>query len=121
VRAHEQLFNQRVPINSTTRSGTTSLGTNLGNSGGGRRSGTVAMSGGTPPLPRRGKIPLPTYKGKEDLDTYIQEYVNICHANQEGTDAKKLRLFPVTLKKKALEWYTQFPANHFVDWNDLKK
>jgi hypothetical protein len=29
-------------------------------------------------------------------------------------------LFPVTLKKKALEWYTQFPANQFLDWNDLK-
>jgi hypothetical protein len=29
-------------------------------------------------------------------------------------------LFLVTLKKKALEWYTQFPANHFVNWNDLK-
>jgi hypothetical protein len=61
------------------------------------------MSGGAPPVPRRGEIPLPTYKGKEDPDTYIQEYVNICHANQEGTDGEKLRLFPVTLKKKALE------------------
>ena len=29
-------------------------------------------------------------------------------------------MFMVTLKKKALEWYTQFPANHFLDWNDLK-
>src|ERR1700738_3143687 len=111
VRASEQAFNYRVPINSTTSSG---------HSGGGRGSGTIAMSGGAPPPPRRGKIPLPTYKGKKDPDTYIQEYVNICHANQEGTDAEKLRLFPVTLKKKALEWYTQFPANHFMNWNDLK-
>jgi hypothetical protein len=29
VRAREQLVNQRIPINSTTRSGTTSLGTNI--------------------------------------------------------------------------------------------
>jgi hypothetical protein len=119
-RASEQRFDYKIPINSTTRSGTTSLGTNLGSSGRRRESGTVAMLGGAPPLPRRGKIPLPTHKGKEDPDTYIQKYVNICHANQEGTNAEKLRLFPVTLKKNALEWYTQFPANHFLDWNDLK-
>lgn len=59
-------------------------------------------------------------KGKGDPNTYIQEYVNICHANQEGTNVEKLRLFLVTLKMKALEWYTQFPVNHFLNWNDLR-
>ena len=73
------------------------------------------MLGGTPLAPRRGKIPLPTYKGKENPVAYIQIYVNMCHANQEGTNAEKLRLFPVTLKKKALEWYIRFPANHFLN------
>ena len=35
VRASEKLFDYRVPINNTIRSGTTSLGTKLGSSGGG--------------------------------------------------------------------------------------
>ena len=32
----------------------------------------------------------------------------------------ELKLFPVTLKKKALEWYTQFPVNHFLDLKDQR-
>ena len=59
-------------------------------------------------------------KGKGDPNTYIQEYVNICQANQEGTNAEKLRLFPVSLKKKALEWYTQFPVHQFLNWKNIK-
>ena len=68
---------------------------------------------------RRTKVPLPTYKGKTDPDTYMQEFNNVCLANQEDTDAIKLQLFPVTLKKRALEWYSQFGPNHFPDWPSL--
>ena len=64
---------------------------------------------------RRTKVPLPTYKGKTDPDTYMQEFNNVCLANQEDTDAIKLQLFPITLKKRALEWYSQFGPNHFLD------
>ena len=60
------------------------------------------MSGGMPLAPRRGKIPLPTYKKKTDPNTYIQIYVNICQANQEGTDAEKSNFFLVILKKKGI-------------------
>ena len=70
-------------------------------------------------LQRRTKVPLPTYKGKIDPDTYMQEFNNVCFANQEDTDAIKLQLFPVTLKKRALEWYSQFGPNHFPDWPTL--
>ena len=55
--------------------------------------------------PRRTKVPSPTYKGKIDLDTYIQEFNNVCPTNQEDANAIKLQLFHVTLKKRALEWY----------------
>ena len=48
---------------------------------------------------RKIKVPLSTYKGKTDPDTYMQEFNNVCLANQEDTDAIKLQLFPVTLKK----------------------
>jgi hypothetical protein len=48
---------------------------------------------------QRAKVPLPTYKGKTDSSTYMQEFNNVCLANQEDTDAIKLQLFPVTLKK----------------------
>ena len=68
---------------------------------------------------RRTKVPLPTYKGKTDPDTYMQEFNNVCLANQEDTDAIKLQLFPVTLKKRALEWYSQFGPNYFPDWPSL--
>ena len=56
--------------------------------------------------PRRTKVPLPTYKGKMDPNTYMQEFNNVCLTNQENMDAIKLQLFPVTLKKQALEWYS---------------
>ena len=61
---------------------------------------------------RRTKIPLPTYKGKTNPDTYMQEFNNVWLANQEDTNAIKLQLFPITLKKRALEWYCQFGPNH---------
>ena len=70
--------------------------------------------------PRRTKVPLPTYKGKTDPDTYMQKFNNVCLANQKDTDAIKLQLFPVTLKKRALEWYSQFAPNHFSDWPALR-
>ena len=68
---------------------------------------------------RRTKVPLPTYKGKTDPDTYMHEFDNVCLANQEDTDAIKLHLFLVTLKKQALEWYSQFGPNYFPDWPTL--
>ena len=53
--------------------------------------------------PRRTKVPLPTYKGKTDPDTYMQEFNNVCLANQKDTDEIKLQLFPVTLNQRTLE------------------
>lgn len=35
-------------------------------------------------------------------------------------NAEKLRLFLVTLKKKVLEWYIQFPINHFLNRDDIR-
>ena len=68
---------------------------------------------------RRTKVPLPTYKGKTDPDTYMKEFNNVCLANPEDTDAIKLQLFPVTLKKRALEWNFQFVPNQFPYWPSL--
>lgn len=65
--------------------------------------------------PRIMKVPLPTYKGKSDPSTYMQEFNNACFANQEDTTAIKLQLFMVTLKKLAFEWYSQSDPNHFMD------
>ena len=58
----------------------------------------------------RSKMPLLNYKGKNDLYTYLQEFNNVCTANQEAADAIKLQLYPVTLRMKALKWYIQFPT-----------
>ena len=70
--------------------------------------------------PRRTKVPLPTYKGKINLNTYMQEFNNVCLSNQEDTYAIKLQLYMVTLKRRALEWYSQFGPNHFPDWPALE-
>ena len=67
----------------------------------------------------RTKVPLPTYKGKTYPDTYMQEFNDVCLANQEDIDAIKLQLFFITLKKRALEWYSQFGPNHFPNWPAL--
>ena len=66
------------------------------------------------------KVFLPTYKGKTDPHIYMQEFNNVCLANQENTNAIKLQLFLFTLKNIALEWYSQFGPNHFPDWPLLK-
>lgn len=40
--------------------------------------------------------------------------------NQHTVNAIKLHLFPVTLKKNALECHTQFPIGHFTNWNVMR-
>lgn len=53
----------------------------------------MAMLRAIPPLPRKNEIFIPICNWKSDFDTYIQNFVSICQANQEGTNVEKLRLF----------------------------
>lgn len=54
--------------------------------------GVIMMSGGggIGAMARRSKAPLPSYKGKNDPDTYLQEFNNVCTANQEAANPIKL-------------------------------
>jgi len=41
----------------------------------------------------------------EDPNTFLFEFVVLCHTYKYKTDAQKLRLFPSTLKDVALRWF----------------
>lgn len=66
-------------------------GGNLGGSRG-RGGSSLTRLGGTPPLPRKIKMFLPTYRKKGHPNTYIQKHIYICQTNKK-TDVKKLRFF----------------------------
>ena len=44
-----------------------------------------------------GKRDLPTYNGREDPIRYLSRYKLACRANNEGTGADLIRLFPLAL------------------------
>jgi hypothetical protein len=49
----------------------------------------------------------------------MQEFSNVCLANQEDTGAIKLQLFLVTFHKMSFRKVFAFGPNHFPDWPAL--
>ncbi|XP_031119033.1 uncharacterized protein LOC116022450 [Ipomoea triloba] len=60
----------------------------------------------------------------EDPKAHVVHFDRICNTikmNGIPTDAIKLRLFPFSLRDKALSWLNSFSANHFLTWEQLYK
>ena len=56
--------------------------------------------------------------GREDVDEWLSEFNATANANLED-EPVKLRLFQGLLKKEALQWYQEEPANVRNDWDQL--
>jgi hypothetical protein len=65
---------------------------------------------------------LPTFYGKssEDPKTFLFEFGILCRSYNYLKDAKKLKLFPTTLKDFALRWFMGLRESSIRYWEDMK-
>ena len=65
---------------------------------------------------------LPTFYGKsnEDLDTFLFDFYILCRIYNYQQDAKKLKLFPATLKDSYLIWFMGLGEYSIITWEDMK-
>ncbi|GJX82957.1 ribonuclease H-like domain-containing protein [Tanacetum coccineum] len=66
------------------------------------------------------------FAGTDDEDAYehvhtVLEIVDLFHFPDVTHDAIMLRVFPITLKGRALRWKDRFPAGSITTWDLLKK
>jgi hypothetical protein len=65
------------------------------------------------------KLPnLPSYDGLTDPDDHINNFNAIANF-RKTSGAIRCRLFPTTLRKGALTWYTSLPPQSVSSWQDL--
>ena len=65
---------------------------------------------------------LPTFYGKrnEDLDTFLFKFDILCRSYNYLQDAKKLKLFPATLKDSNLRWFMGLGEYSIKTWEYMK-
>ncbi|GKA42266.1 hypothetical protein Tco_0734926, partial [Tanacetum coccineum] len=66
------------------------------------------------------------FVGTDDEDAYkhvrtVLEIVDLFHFPDVTHDAIMLRVFPITLKGRALRWKDRLPAGSITTWNILKR
>jgi hypothetical protein len=62
--------------------------------------------------------------GKEDLNLHLQAFVQLCQTfnmDEVTQDQMRARLFPLSLLRKALQWFYSQPAETVQDWNALMR
>ncbi|KAK8934874.1 hypothetical protein KSP39_PZI014681 [Platanthera zijinensis] len=60
------------------------------------------------------------YSGKDDPVQHVQWFEDVVSIRQM-TDAFKCRLFAITLKEKARDWFHQLPASSIYSFEDLRR
>jgi hypothetical protein len=60
---------------------------------------------------------LPT----KDPDAFLFEFDILCHTYGYTNDAKKLHLFPSTLKGSTLKWFMGLGESTILYWDDMRK
>ena len=65
---------------------------------------------------------LPKFHGLrlEDSETFRFEFEIVCRSYGYLLKTQKLRLFPATLKDRALKWFMSLGTNSVRSWNDMK-
>jgi hypothetical protein len=65
---------------------------------------------------------LPNFRGTitEDPDAFLFEFDILCRSYNYVDDAKKLKLFPATLKDSSLRWFMGLPEYSIRSWEDMK-
>ena len=66
---------------------------------------------------------LPNFLGMrtEDLEKSLFEFEILCRYYGYLSHTQKLRLFPATLKDRALKWFMSLGTNSIRSWNDMQK
>lgn len=66
---------------------------------------------------------LPKFHGlrSKDPETFLFEFEIVCRSYGYLLKTQKLRLFPTTLKDRALKWFMSLRTNSIRSWNDMKK
>jgi hypothetical protein len=66
---------------------------------------------------------LPKFHGirSEDPETFLFEFEIVCRSYGYLLKTQKLRLFPATLKDRALKWFMSLGTNSIRSWNDMQK
>ena len=66
---------------------------------------------------------LPKFHGlrSKDPENFLFEFEIVCRSYGYLLKTQKLRLFPETLKDKALKWFISLGTNSIGSWNDMKK
>ena len=67
---------------------------------------------------------LPTFHGMESKnpDTHIREFEEVCNTFKEDTttvDLMRLKLFPFTLKDKAMIWFNSLRPRTIQNWTGM--
>jgi len=65
---------------------------------------------------------LPNFHGMtlEDPETFLFEFEIVCRSYGYLLNTQKLRLFPATLKDRALKWFMSLGTNSIRSWNAMK-
>lgn len=65
---------------------------------------------------------LPHFHGMsyEDLDSFLFEFDILCRSYIYTDNAKKLKLFPATLKDLALRWFMSLGEHVILSWDEMK-
>ena len=68
-----------------------------------------------------GRRDLPTYNGREDPIRYLVRYKLACRANNEGTGADLIKLFPLALTGTVVDWFLDMEETDRVTWAQLEE
>ncbi|MCY6488090.1 hypothetical protein, partial [Actinobacillus pleuropneumoniae] len=65
---------------------------------------------------------LPKFHGlkSEGPETFLFEFEILCRSYGYLLNTQKLRLFPATLKDRALKWFMSLGDNSIRSWNDMQ-
>ena len=66
---------------------------------------------------------LPHLRGMstEDPDSFLFEFDILCRSYNYTDNAKKLKLFPATLKDSALRWFMSLGEHTILSWDGMKE
>ena len=66
---------------------------------------------------------LPNFHGlsSEDPDEFLFEFNILYRSYDYVSDIQKLKVFPTTLKGKALRWFMSLGQDSITTWNQMKK
>jgi hypothetical protein len=57
----------------------------------------------------------------EDPNTFLFEFDILCRSYDYTTDAKKLKIFPATLKGSTLRWFMGLGVDSITSWDNMKQ